>query len=78
MHTCHEYSIVGFISGEIYLAIAIQLMSGALYLDLSLLYVTSYSHIYKIIHYVNEYWICNNGINLIIFFKELTDIEAMK
>ena len=53
-------------------------MLGASYIDLGLLFVTSYSNIYCIFHYVNEYWIFNDKVILINFFNNLTDVDAMK
>lgn len=52
MNVAHEYSTGGLISGEMKVAITLRLLSGALYLDLGLLFVTSYSTIYWIFHYM--------------------------
>lgn len=47
-------------------------------MDLGLLFITLYSNIYRIFHYVNEYWLCNNKVIAIIFFNNLTDTNGMK
>ena len=68
----------GFISGEIRLAIILQLLSGALYLDLVLLFMTSYASIYHIFHHVIEKWICKDDIISINFYNNLNDIDTRK
>lgn len=78
MKHAHEYSTGGFISGEIKVAITLRLLSGASYQDLGLLFVTSYSNIYRIFHYVIENWINNDGVMKIDCYNELSDVEAMK
>lgn len=78
MNDAHKDSTGGFISGEVRLAITLRLLSGASYLDLGLLFITSYSHVYDIYHYVIKYWINNDDVISIDFYKNLTDVEAMK
>ena len=78
INNMHKHSTGSFISGEIYLAIILRLMTGASYLDLGLLYVCGYSSIYRIFHYVIENWICNDKIVKIECYENLTNIESMK
>ena len=49
-----------------------------MYLDLGLLFVTSYASIYHIFHVVIQYWICNDEIIPVNFYNNLSDIKAMK
>ena len=44
----HHCTIVGFVLGEIKLAIALQLLGGVKYLDVSLFFEVSLNHTHKI------------------------------
>lgn len=78
MQNAHMYSTGGFILGEICLAIILRLLVGASYLNLGLLFLTSYSNIYEIFYYIVHNWINNNKVILINFYNNVTDVLAMK
>ena len=68
----HRETTGGFICGEIKLALALRLLAGGSYLDLSLLFETGSSYAYTIFHDVLEDWILRNrlvNINGVDYFS---------
>ena len=74
-HEAHVHSTVGFISGEVMLAISLRLLPGTFYLDLGLIYVCGYSSTYRMFHHVINNWICNDKAVAINYYDNLTNIE---
>jgi hypothetical protein len=78
MDHAHRKSTGGFISGEIKLALTLRLLAGGSYMDLSLLFETSFSYCYKIFHYVIQNWINNDNFIKINGADYLNDEDRMK
>ena len=53
----HKATTGGYICGEIKLALTLRLLAGGSYLDLALLFETSSTYLYAILHDVVEKWI---------------------
>ena len=62
MFLAHSKSTGGFICGEIKIALSLRLLAGGSYLDLALLFETSFSYAYEIIHHVVRYWFNDNNL----------------
>ena len=78
MHLAHLHSTGGFISGEIKVDITLRFLAGSSPLDLGLLYVCSYSSIYRMFHHVVEHWTCNDEVVGIDLYDQLNEDEGMK
>jgi hypothetical protein len=57
----HEHSTGGFISGEVKVAITLCILGGGLYLDLALLFESSFNHTHKIVRYVVHNWLAHES-----------------
>ncbi len=57
----HYYSTGGFISGEVKLALTLCILGGGSYLDMGLLFVSSFNHTHKIIKYVVNNWLVHES-----------------
>ena len=77
MYEAHQKSTGGFISGEVKLAMTLRVLAGGSYMDLSLLYETSFSYSYKIFHYVTSNWINDDKFININREQYLNDREKM-
>ena len=77
MYRAHQKSTGGFISGEVKLAMTLRVLAGGSYMDLSLLYETSFSYSYKIFHCVTSKWINNDEFININGEQYLKDRERM-
>ncbi len=53
----HEHSTGEFISGEVMVAITLRILGGGSYLDLALLFESSFNHTHKIFRYVVHDWL---------------------
>jgi hypothetical protein len=53
----HKHSTGGFISGEVKVAITLCILGGGVYLDLALLFESSFNHTHKIVRYVIHNWL---------------------
>lgn len=78
LYKSHMIRFGGYISGEIKLAITLRLLAGASYLDLELIFKVPNHTIYRIFHHVLKQWICNDKVLQIDFYKDGSDIAAMK
>ena len=61
MNHVHVQSTVGFVSGELKLALTSRLLAGGTYMDLTLLYEVGITYVYEILHDVVWNWI-NDGM----------------
>jgi hypothetical protein len=57
----HYYSTGGFISGEVKLALSLCILGGGLYLDVALLFESSFNHTHKIVKYVVNNWLVHES-----------------
>jgi hypothetical protein len=78
MDYCHRKSTGGFIPGELKLALTLRMLAGGSYMDLALLFETSFSTSYEIFHYVINEWINNEELVKINGFDYLNDDVRMK
>ncbi len=56
----HEHSTGGFIFGEVKLTVILRILGGGSYLDLALLFESSFNHTHKIVRYVVQNWLVHN------------------
>ena len=63
----------GYISGEVKVAIAIRILAGASYLDVSQIFGVTYSTCYEILHHVTERWFCQDWVSAYSLEKNLTN-----
>jgi hypothetical protein len=77
MDLAHRKSTGGFISGEIKLALTLRLLAGGSYMDLSLLFETSFSYCYEIFHDVIKKWINDDNLIKINGEDYLNDDDRM-
>ena len=56
----HQRSTGGFICGEIRLAVTLRVLGGGSYMDMALLFDTSFHHVYKIVREVIENWLLHD------------------
>ncbi len=57
----HEHSTGGFISGEVKVAITLCILGGGSYLDLALLFESSFNQTHKIFRYVVHDWLVHDS-----------------
>ncbi len=57
----HEHSTGGFISREVKVAITLCILGGGSYLDLVLLFESSFNHTHKIFRYVIHDWLVHDS-----------------
>jgi hypothetical protein len=57
----HKHSTGGFISGEVKVAITLCILGGGPYLDLALLFESSFNHTHKIVRYVVHNWLVHES-----------------
>ena len=74
---CHRKSTGGFIPGELKLALTLRLLAGGSYMDLALLFETSFSTSYEIFHFVIKQWINNDDLVKINGAEYLEDDARM-
>ncbi len=59
IYIAHANSTSGMISGEIKLAMTLRILGGGSYLDISMLFESSFNHAHKILKYVVKEWLCH-------------------
>ncbi len=74
----HYYSTGGFISGEVKLALTLCILGGGWYLDMGLLFVSSFNHTHKIVKYVVNNWLVHESIYPINGVAYCQDDEKMQ
>jgi len=57
IYFAHERTTGGALSGEVKLAATLRILGGGTYMDMALLYNTSFNHMHKIFGYVVERWL---------------------
>ena len=67
----------GYLSGEIRVAIALRLLGGGSFLDISTIFDVSYSTTYEVFHYVTEKWFCKDWVAEYSLEKNLSDPDAL-
>ena len=81
----HAQSTGGIISGEVKVALTLRILGGGTYLDMALIFASSFNHAHKIFKYVVTNWICHpnfcpiNGIeycNNDVLMKKVSDEYA--
>lgn len=71
MYQCHLVTCGEYVPGEVELAITLQILAGASYLDMFLWYNISPDHARKIFRTVTKNWICNDKVIEINFYKNV-------
>ncbi len=67
----------GIISGEVKLAVTLQFLGESLYMDLVLLFESSFNHTHKIAKYVVQNWLIHESFYLINSVAYCQDDEKM-
>ena len=76
----HEHSTGGFISGQVKLAITLRILGGGSYLDLTLLFESSFNHTHKIVRYVVQNWLLRKSfhpINGVDYCRDKQQLQAV-
>ena len=73
----HQGSTGGIISGEIKLALTMRMLGGGSYLDMALIFETSFNHSHKIFKHVVKKWLCNEQFQPIDGVGYCSNDEAM-
>ena len=73
----HAYNTGAIISGEVKLAVTLQFLGESLYMDLVLLFESSFNHTHKIAKYVVQNWLIHESFYLINSVAYCQDDEKM-
>jgi hypothetical protein len=76
----HEHSTGGFISGEVKVAITLCILGGGSYLDLALLFESSFNHTHKIFMYVVHDWLVHDSfypINGVAYCRDKQQMQEV-
>jgi hypothetical protein len=74
----HDHSTGGFISGEVKVAITLRILRGGPYLDLALLFESSFNHTHKILRYVVHDWLVHDSFYPINGVDSCRNVQQMQ
>ena len=77
MMRAHKATSGGFVCGEVKLAIALRILSGGSYLDVSEIFHVTPTACYKMLHKVLKEWICDNRMHKIDINEYLNNKSLM-
>jgi hypothetical protein len=74
----HAHTTGGIISGEVKLAVTLRILGGGSYLDLALLFESSFNHTHKIVKHVVKNWLTHESFYPINGIAYCQDDEKME
>jgi hypothetical protein len=74
----HRASTGGFVSGEVKLALTLRILGGGTYMDMAMIFETSFNHAHKIFKHVIVEWLCHKAFYPIDGIKYCCNEEEMK
>lgn len=74
----HAASTGGFVSGEIKLGLTLRILGGGTYMDMAMIFETSFNHAHKIFKHVVVEWLCHKAFYPINGIQYCSNEEQMR